>query len=810
MIRHVRTLADDFTAAERTALAAAAGRLWDDRAAIAAEWSAVLAAAQPQVLAPHGPLTLASLTALNEAFLEAVLTSMRAGDLAALCETYYLLNRRLIDPESERAFDRRLRLGDLYQSARFAFAALERRLPPDATLAKLNAHLMMIVGLAYTDAREEALDAAADQLQHQVAERTAALAKEKSLADTIIETLPGLFFMFDDQERLVRWNAELERVSGWSGAALAARHPLDFFAEAARPFLREKMREAFVAGSANAEAELVARDGSRHPRWFTSKRVALDDRTALVGVGIDISERRAAEQRLQREKQLSDSLIESLPGIFYLFDDGGRFLRWNRNFEAVSQYGAAEIATMAPTAFFTGDDVAHVAERIGQVFASGQATVEADFVSKDGSRRPYYFTGMRVVVDDRPCVIGMGLDVSERRHAEEALQRAKSAQLFATLLESAPDAMVVSDRAGTIVFANSQTARLFGIPRGELIGTPLGRLIPDDVRARLRDPSGPQETLTVEADGRRRDGSPVPVEVKLRRIETDDGPLLTSALRDITDRRRAEAEIRRLNADLERRVVERTRELERSNADLEQFAYVASHDLQEPLRAVASYTQLLARRYGERLDGDAARFIDRAGAAVTRMQQLIRDLLAYSRVGTHGTSAEPTDCGPLLADVLDDLQAAIAETGAVVTHDRLPVVAGDPSQLRQLFQNLVANAIKFRDAAPPRVHVAVERRGGTWEFAVGDNGIGIEPEFRQRVFVIFQRLHSRRDYPGTGVGLAICKRIVERHGGRIWIDSAAGAGTTVRFELPAAGAPPAAPGDAVAGAREPAAGMPRS
>lgn len=787
MTAHVTALADDFSADERDALAGLAASLWDARPAIAAEWSTAIAAARPQDVAPRGPLTVESLALVNQAFLTAILAPMRDGDLASLCETYYLLNRRLIDVERERTLGRRITLGDLYQSARFALAALESRVGSHPVFGKLSARLTMLVGLAYSDAREEALDAAADQLQHEVDARTAALAQEQSLADTIIETLPGMFFLIDDRERLLRWNAELERVSGWSGEDLATRHPLEFFAEDARPFLQEKMVEAFTAGTASAEAELIARDGSRHPRWFTSKRFPLGAGTALVGVGIDISERRAAEERLRREKQLSDNIIESLPGVFYLFDDQGRFLRWNRNFGAVSQYDDAEIAGMLPTDFFEGEDRETVRQRIGAVFVSGQATVEADFVSKDGTRRPYFFTGMRVMVDDRPCVIGMGIDITERKRAEEALQRDKSQQLFATLLESAPDAMVVSDRSGTIVFANTQTERLFGIPRAELVGAPLGTLIPTELRERPRDPDGPLNTITVEADGRHREGGLVPVEIKLRRIETDDGPLLTSALRDITDRRRAEAEIRRLNADLERRVVERTQELERSNADLEQFAYVASHDLQEPLRAVASFTQLLARRYRERLDGDALRFIDRSGAAVTRMQALIRDLLAYSRVGTRGSTAEPIDCGPVLADVLDDLQESIAETAAQVTHDPLPVVAGDPSQLRQLFQNLIGNAIKFRGEGPPRVHIAAERRGSTWQFAVSDNGIGIEPEYRERVFVIFQRLHSRRDYPGTGVGLAICKRIVERHGGRIWVDATGGQGTTVRFDLPAAG-----------------------
>ncbi len=230
----------------------------------------------------------------------------------------------------------------------------------------------------------------------------------------------------------------------------------------------------------------------------------------------------------------------------------------------------------------------------------------------------------------------------------------------------------------------------------------------------------------------------------------------------------------------------KTEKLARSNQDLEQFAYVASHDLQEPLRMVTSYLQLLVKRYGGKLDADANEFIDFAVDGAVRMRKLINDLLAYSRVGTQGKELSPTDCDAVLVQSINDLKIIIEENGAHVTHDPLPTVMADRPQLGQLFQNLVGNAIKFRGNEPPRVHISASRNGSGWVFSVRDNGIGIPSEYSERIFIIFQRLHNREEYAGTGIGLAICKKIVERHGGHIWVESEVGKGATFRFSLQAA------------------------
>jgi PAS domain S-box-containing protein len=373
------------------------------------------------------------------------------------------------------------------------------------------------------------------------------------------------------------------------------------------------------------------------------------------------------------------------------------------------------------------------------------------------------------------------LDRLETERARAQGELARSTALFQGLFDSAPDAVVATDQSGRIVLVNRQAETLFGYSREELVGARVEQLMAERFRERheghragyLAAPRPRAMGSGLELFAKRKGGGEFPVDIVLGPVGSGGSVLVLSIVRDITERKRAEREL-----------AEQAEALARSNAELEQFAYVASHDLQEPLRMVSSFTQLLAKRYRGKLDADADDFIGFAVDGANRMQALIEDLLSYSRVGTRGRPFAPVDCEAVLGRVLRVLQVTVDESGAEVTHGSLPTVLADESQLGQVFQNLIANAIRFRGEAPLLVHVSADRGDLEWTFSVRDNGIGVAPEHAQRIFVIFQRLHGRTDYPGTGIGLAVCKKIVERHGGRIWVDSELGRGATFKFTIP--------------------------
>ena len=351
-------------------------------------------------------------------------------------------------------------------------------------------------------------------------------------------------------------------------------------------------------------------------------------------------------------------------------------------------------------------------------------------------------------------------------------------RLLAAMVMSSNDAIIGKAQDGTITSWNPAAEELYGYRAEAAVGQNISIIVPPERReelanilARLRTFHGTQriETERITKDGRR-----IEVEVRISPIRGAQGELIgaSSIAHDIGARKRTERELARSREDLTR-----------SNAELERFAYIASHDLQEPLRMVSSYVQLLAQRYQGRLDSDADEFIAFAVDGATRMKTMIADLLKYSRAG-RGDDFGRVDCGSALADALANLQFAIREADAVVTHEAMPTVCGIASQIAELFQNLIGNAVKFRGDRAPQIHLSAARVGAGWEFGVADNGIGIAPEYQDRIFEIFRRLHTREKYPGSGIGLTICRKIVLHHGGEMRVESREGKGSTFYFTLP--------------------------
>jgi PAS domain S-box-containing protein len=351
--------------------------------------------------------------------------------------------------------------------------------------------------------------------------------------------------------------------------------------------------------------------------------------------------------------------------------------------------------------------------------------------------------------------------------------------IFFDALKSAMVGVIIANPEGKINFVNPAFLNIFRYKdQNEVIGKNAAELFASnkvrkfaDLTAVIDKVKGDREEFNVH----REDGSVFSVEVSCSNVTDKAGNIIgrMAFFVDVSERNEIKKKLKRTVA-----------ELKRSNTDLQQFAYVASHDLQEPLRMVASYTQLLEKRYKDKLDTDAKEFIQFAVDGALRMQKLINDLLSYSLVSTRQKPVKPTDCNSVLGQVIANLSVTIEQNNDIITNDDLPTVMADESQMQELFKNLVGNAIKFRSEHAPRVHVSAKQDRNKWIFSVQDNGLGIDLQYKDKIFLIFQRLHSKEEYPGTGIGLAICKRIVERHGGKIWVDSDVGKGSTFYFTLP--------------------------
>jgi PAS domain S-box-containing protein len=577
---------------------------------------------------------------------------------------------------------------------------------------------------------------------------------------------------------------------------------------------------AHSGGCTPYEKEFIRKDGARVPVLIGAAFFEQSHDTGVAFV-LDLSERKRAEQALRDSEEQWRAVFDHNPTMYFMLDPDGTIVAVNPVGAVQLGYTVDELVGQSVLNVFHAADRDFIKASVAVVLAHPDQTTswEVRKIRKNGSMLWVRET-VKVMprANNRPLVLVVCEDITARREAQEELRRSE-AFLAEGQRISHTGSWGWHLASGKLVWSEEHY-RIFGVEPGTPVTFALflSRVDPADrpcVEKRLDEAVRARSGFDFEFRIVLEDGSVKHLQGIGRPVRARGGELeeFIGTTMDITERKRADDALRKAHEELEQRVRERTRDLERSNeqlarevaertraelvlaqrsqelvrsnAELEQMAYVASHDLQEPLRMVASYLQLLEQRYGGRLDADAHEFIGFAVDGAKRLQTLIDDLLAYSRVGTRARPLVPTDCSEVMETAQRALRVAIGESGARIECGPLPVVMGDAAQLTQLFQNLLANAIKFHGQAPPRITVRAEPDDGFWRFAVEDKGIGIAPEYFGRIFEMFQRLHSRSKYPGTGMGLAICRKIVERHGGRIWVE-AAEQGTVFKFTLPAA------------------------
>lgn len=400
-----------------------------------------------------------------------------------------------------------------------------------------------------------------------------------------------------------------------------------------------------------------------------------------------------------------------------------------------------------------------------------------------GQRLGYYSTefGLALFVASDILIFAFLIFVTARLLNRTDRERRRLETRFHASVEASPVGMIMSDSSGTILLANNEAERMFGYEGGGLLNQKIEVLIPEQARLDHRifrekfftSPRPRQMGYGKDLFGLRKDGSRFPVEIGLSPVSTDEGLLTLSTVLDITARKQAGDELKRSNEALAR-----------SNVELQSFAYIASHDLQTPLRSISGFVQLLRSKYEGQLDEQADDWIRRTVQSTEQLQTFIRDLFEYSRLDSQARPFEEVSSNKVFNSAILLLDASIRDSQAQVTCDELPTVMGDRTQLVQLMQNLIGNAIKYQNDSPPHIHVSARSEGNEWVFSVQDNGIGIDPKHHERIFEMFKRLHSQQKYPGIGLGLAICRRIVQRHGGRIWVESASGNGSIFYFTMP--------------------------
>lgn len=654
----------------------------------------------------------------------------------------------------------------------------------------------------------EELQAKSEELQarsREIKEVNKAFQKSEDRYRTLAENSPDIIARFDRQKRHLYANRAAVEPYGRPAEEIIGKTNSELGMDPENvEFWETRYEKVFATGKPEImEFHYISPQGKEY--YFDTRIVPefLDGKVdSVLAISRDITDAKKAEARLKEtldnlEKLVKDRTAEFEKAYISLKESErglaeaqrmARLGNWEWNIISDELQWSDEIYRIfgrkpqefdatydAFLSYVHPDDKDYLDNAVKEAFKGIPYSIDHRIVLPEGEERIVHEEG-EVLFDEKRNPVrmrGTVQEITELKKAEEKIQ------MLASAVESSDDAIIIKSLQGFVTSWNKGAEQVYGYTADEIMGQNVSILEPENVKGEIKklDEKVKQgkkvrhyQTLRL-----RKDGTIINASITLSPVFDTYGRLIaiSTVTRDITDIKKAE-EMLRLKIE----------ELARSNSELEQFAYVASHDLQEPLRMIASYLQLLQRKYRGQLDEKADKYIYFAVDGASRMQSLINDLLEFSRVTTKAGEIEPASSEAILKTVLSDLDLVIKEKGASVSYDPLPEIIADSTQIAQIFQNLISNAIKFRSEEPPQIHISAKQEKDYWLFSVKDNGIGIDPKYSERIFEVFKRLHKREEYPGTGIGLSICKKIVERHGGRIWVESEPGKGSTFCFTLP--------------------------
>lgn len=697
-----------------------------------------------------------------------------------------------------------------------------------------------------------------DRLQRMVQtleQRTAELAaaiQDKKTAEALlraeekyrflVEGTRAILFSTDVRGRITYVNGEGARALGFTPDALMGRFYLRFVHPLDRKRVHRYFREQLKQRATNSNIEFRYKGKNHLEGWFTffvHPIIEQEKVVSLAGVALDITQRKRIEERLflqyavthilaqsatveDAAPQLLRALCEAIEwevGEFWWKDPTSQRLQlkgsWHSQVVDADQYFHISAQMLFPRDDGLPRDVMETGKSLWKHDVSQNPRTAQEWAAKAiGLRSVICFpllSGQDVVgviqlsstairalsVDAVTLLESLGKQIGDfvkRKETEQAF--VESSERFRVAVESAPNALIMVDQTGKIRFVNSQTEKMFGYSRDELINQSVELLVPDRYRQEHTDfragymaqPSARPMGVGRDLFGLKKDGQEFPIEVDLSPVKTGEGFLILSSIIDVTERKRTEREIRQLNEELEYRVKQRTAQLEAANKELESFSYSVSHDLRAPLRAIDGFARTIMEQYSAHLGDKGIRYMNIIQSSAHKMGQLIDDLLAFSRLSRVEFEKTEIDMHELVTTVIEDLRKAYPERAIPVITTPLPPAWGNASMLRQVLHNLLSNAFKFtRDNPDPLIRLGAKRGEHENTYFVSDNGVGFDMRYADKIFGVFQRLHKKEDYEGTGVGLAIVQRVIHRHGGRVWAESQPGHGATFYFTLPTKG-----------------------